>query len=121
MSNPKPFFIFLTLLEKTKLFNQWTIDFSRAQLQDKDQRMRVYHSWITLRKFRMRQAQLIERINAGNFRTTVIFGKYDKIIQPKRHFYFLNLIPEAKVIILDTGHTKLLNESFVEVSNALNS
>lgn len=121
MRNPKPFFIFLDLLEKTKMFNQWTIDFSRAQLQDKDQRMRVYHSWITLRKFRMRQAQLIQRINTGNFKTTVIFGKYDKIIQPERHFYFLNQIPEAKVIILDTGHTKLLNESFAEVSHALNS
>ncbi|WP_422360065.1 alpha/beta fold hydrolase [Reichenbachiella sp.] len=120
MKNPKPFFIFLSLIEKTKLFNQWTIDFSRAQLQDEEQRMRVYHSWITLRKFRMRQLELIKRINAGNFQSTVIFGKYDKIIQPKRHFYFLNQIPKAKVIILDTGHTKLLNESFAEVSDVLN-
>ncbi|WP_420582996.1 alpha/beta fold hydrolase [Reichenbachiella sp.] len=119
MRNPKPFFTFLTLLEKTKLFNQWTIDFSRAQLQDKDQRMRVYHSWITLRKFRIRLAELIDKINSGTFQTTVIFGQYDKIIQPKRHFYFLNQIPKAKVIILDTGHTKLLNESFVKVSDVL--
>ena len=120
MRNPKPFFFFLNLLEKTKMFNQWTIDFSRAQLQDKEQRMRVYHSWITLRKFRMRQHELLNKINIGNFQTTVIFGKYDKIIQPKRHFHFLNQIQKAKVIILDTGHTKLLNESFAEVSDVLN-
>lgn len=120
MRNPSPFFSFLSLLEKTKLFNQWTIDFSRAQLKEEDQRMRVYHSWITLRKFRMRQAALINKINSGHFRTTVIFGKYDKIIQPRRHFHFLNQIPKAKVIILDTGHTKLLNESFLEVSQVLN-
>ena len=120
MKNPKPFFGFLWLIEKTKLFNQWTIDFSRAQLRDKDQRMRVYHSWITLRKFRLKQAQLIELINTAPFQTTVIFGKYDKIIQPKRHLMFLDKLKKAKVIILETGHTKLLDASFIEISKVLN-
>lgn len=119
MRNPRPFFALLYLLEKTKLFNQWTINFSRSQLRDEAQRMRVFKSWIALRKFRLKQLELIHLINTSPFKSTVIFGKYDNIIQPKRHFYFLNKVQKAKVLILDTSHAKLLNESFSKISNLL--
>ena len=121
MQNPKPFFIFLSILEKTRLFNQWTINFSRAQLRDEAQRNRIYKAWITLRRFRLRQRQLIQLINTASFQTTVLFGKFDNIIQPKRHLLFLNKLEKAKVFILETGHTKLLYESFSNVSEILNS
>lgn len=120
MENPKTFFTFLNLIEKTKLFNQWTINFSRSQLRDEEQRKRVYKSWIALRKFRLPQAKLVELINTASFQTTLIFGKYDNIIQPKRHLHFFNKLKKPKVIILDTGHSKLLHESFSKVSRLLN-
>ncbi|SMD32938.1 Pimeloyl-ACP methyl ester carboxylesterase [Reichenbachiella faecimaris] len=121
MRNPKPFFTFLYLIEQTRLFNQWTINFSRSQLRDKGQRMKVYKSWVMLRKFRLSQKTLIKLLNTAPFQSAFIFGKYDNIIQPKRHFHFLSQLKKAKVTILDTGHTKLLNESFSKIADFLSS
>ncbi|MEP1780174.1 alpha/beta hydrolase [Reichenbachiella sp.] len=120
MNNPRPFFFFLNIIERTRLMNPWTIKFSRSQLKDPKQRYMVLRSWITLKKLRVRQNKLVAIINEVKFSTTFIFGKYDLIIAPKRHFKFLNKLQNTKVIILDTGHSNLVNESIPKISQQLN-
>lgn len=121
MNNPRLFFIFLNLVEKTKLVNQWTINFSKNQLNNEDQRRRVFKSWVTLKKLRLSQKKLVALVNTASHATTFIFGKHDNIIKPKSHFSFFNKLQNSKVIILDTGHTKLLDESISTISEKLNT
>ncbi|MEO9967380.1 MAG: alpha/beta hydrolase [Reichenbachiella sp.] len=119
MKNPRPFFAFLDLAEKIKLINPWTIKFSRNQLKDPAIRRRVLQSWVTLKKLRLKQKALVELLNGSNYQTTFYFGKYDSIIAYDRHLHFLNQLRNNKVIILDTGHTQLLHESFTTIRDQL--
>lgn len=120
MRNPSPFFTFLNVVEKTRIVDPWTIKFSRSQLKDPRQREMVLKSWITLKRLRLKQNELVSLINKPSFSSVFIFGKHDRIIQPKRHFHFLNKLQNTKVFILDTGHAKLLHASFSKIAELLN-
>ena len=119
MNNPKPFFVFLNLLEKTRLLNPWTIKFSRSQLNDESQRLRVLRCWIALKYLRLRQSELVKCINDSKFQTHIIFGKYDRIIIPERHQNFFNQLNTASVSIIESPHHELIDDSIDIVKRAL--
>ncbi|UXX79520.1 alpha/beta hydrolase [Reichenbachiella carrageenanivorans] len=121
MYHPKSFFSFLDLIEKTKLINPWTVKFSRSQLKEDAQRHRVFKSWITLKKLRLKQKALIALINKEKFKTHLIFGRYDRIIIPEHHQNFCDQLPSTQVSIIESAHHDLITHATDTIKQALAS
>lgn len=119
MHHPQPFFVFLDLIERTKLMNPWTIKFSRSQLKDEQQRLRVLKCWITLKHLRVKQSELVRLINESHFKTYMIFGKYDRIIIPERHQSFFDQLKYAHISIIDSAHHELIDQALPTIKLAL--
>ncbi len=121
MKNPRLIFLFLHFLERYKFVNPSAIKLSRSQLKEARQRDMVVRSWITLKKLRLPQRQLVAVVNNNqSFSITFIFGKHDSVIDPKKHFYFLSKLKKKKVFVLGTGHATLPHESVSTISKQLN-
>ncbi|MEP2026375.1 hypothetical protein, partial [Reichenbachiella sp.] len=119
MNNPQPFFIFLNIIEKTRLMNPWTIKFSKSQLKDEEQRLRVLKCWITLKHLRLKQTDLVHLINQAKFKTHLIFGKYDRIIIPEKHQSFFDRLNSASISIIESPHHELIDLSLPTIKKFL--
>ncbi|MCV9385617.1 alpha/beta fold hydrolase [Reichenbachiella ulvae] len=119
MINPKPFFAVLHFLSSIKVMNKSVIKFATTQLQKKEQRLLVYQTWVAFKHFRVPQAELIELLNDSTCQSLIIFGKKDRIIDPKAHTAFLSGLTHSEVHVLDHGHNKLLEYADEVIVSAL--
>lgn len=119
MTHPEPFFSFLALLEKLKVMNKSVIKFATTQLGDEKHRMLVYQTWTAFKRFRLSEKALLHRINRSPTKAIFIFGKKDRIIDPKAHASFLSGLSHSEVHILDHGHNRLMERAEEIIASAL--
>ncbi len=120
MKNPVWLNKSISILHRLKLVNSFTAKFTLSQLAGKEDRMRVYHSWVAFRYLRITQAKLVTMLNRTKCQTTLIFGEKDQIINPKRHLQFLNKLKSSQVLVLSYGHNKLVDNSSHVIQEILN-
>ena len=77
---PKPLFSFMKLMLKLKIVERGVIKFARSEMNSLKKRKRVYYSWVVFRHLSFDMEIVARLINDHQISTTMILGKYDKIM-----------------------------------------
>jgi pimeloyl-ACP methyl ester carboxylesterase len=111
ISNYHRFEKIATLLNKFRLADAGLIRFADYQMGTEEKRKRVYYSWVVFRHITFNIRKVAHFLNSYDIRTVVIAGKYDKIIEPENMKHFISLVRNAKLEVLESGHSGLIYQS----------
>jgi len=100
------------IFSRLKLTDDRIAAFAVSQLQDREQILRVYHSWVYFRKLKMNARTFIEITHANSINVKMIFGTNDRIVRQKT---FEHLIQRAHAAVLE------LHATHSRLSEQLNS
>jgi len=96
---------------RVRLIDKGIVRFIESQMDTSEKRSRVYHSWVVFRHLKFDMATIASMINSNTINTTVLVGKYDKIITAGNMALLLNKLDTYTFEILETGHNGLIHES----------
>ena len=111
MKYPKPYFLVVDLLAKSRLVNSFVANFSKSQMGDHQTRMTIYNSWVTFKHLKISNQKLLHLAENGITQCTFIFGNKDKIISIDRHSRFLSKLSKSNIHVLPFGHNKLVDNA----------
>lgn len=105
---PKVFFSLANILRSTGLMDRGLLRFAESQMNTEEKRKKVYYSWVVLRhlEFDLRKIALV--INEKKINTTLIAGRFDKVIRAENLSRLSKYIDESKTVILESGHNHLV-------------
>jgi len=84
--------------------------FSISQLQTKEQRERVYYSWVVFRNIQVNIVKFAELLNSNKIPVDFYIGEHDRMITVKRIQPLMKLLPDSTLFLYPSGHTHLLND-----------
>jgi pimeloyl-ACP methyl ester carboxylesterase len=114
MARPGGFVRLLRTGRRLGLFNESIMKFVRIYVDDKQMRNTVYRVWTTMRRFRPGLPIVKTLIREHRVPVYLLFGQYDRIIQPSLGKPFVDGLEEwATMQVLDVGH-QLLHPRNVE-------
>lgn len=88
--------------------------FAERQMDTKEKRDRVYHTWVVFRHFKFDLMELARIINQHKIPVSILVGRYDKVIRPESMERLTHLLDRHRLTLFDTGHNKLLGKELVE-------
>jgi pimeloyl-ACP methyl ester carboxylesterase len=110
IDTPSSFNYTASILEKLKLLDKSMIKFARTQMNTREKRHQVYHSWVGFRYLRVDIRKLARTIGEKNIETELFIGKYDKMITKK---VVSSFVKDCSTVIyreLEAGHTNLIQK-----------
>ncbi|MFN6946466.1 MAG: alpha/beta fold hydrolase [Cytophagaceae bacterium] len=105
---PWMYYGFMKKLQQFSLLNKKVLKFADSQLITREQRRRVYYSWVVFRKISFAIGDIALIINSHNIELEIFLGKYDKIITYNKVKKLLHKIRHPKLTILNEGHSNLI-------------
>ncbi|PIQ48827.1 MAG: hypothetical protein COW03_07920 [Cytophagales bacterium CG12_big_fil_rev_8_21_14_0_65_40_12] len=109
IENPWVFKALVKTLRSLKIMNNYTLRFAESQMDTEFKRSQVYYSWVNLRHFLPKLKTLATQLNEHQTPTYFYIGKHDKVIDSKTVAPLHQLLPKSKMLILDSGHSQLVN------------
>ena len=110
MEHPDLFLKTVHLLGKRLLLNQGIVKYIQRYLGEDARRQDLYRIWTCMRAFRPD----LDAVRSHHIPTRLVFGRYDRIIQPSQGYRFQKKAGEdCAVTELPTGH-QLLASPFAE-------
>ena len=110
MKNPTIFFKILDKMDGKNWVHPSLIKFARQELGPKENRIRVYQSWVYLKPLGIKKSSLVKRFNEHQLKIAVLLGSKDNIIPPKRLVPLFKKIPTATIEIQPLKHHQLVEE-----------
>lgn len=110
LSHKKYSTFFLKTMRFLKLAPPAALRFVESQLQAKEQRDRVYETWVVFRKLKVDCTHLANKINQKNISVTIYLGGQDKIIMSQSIRTLTEKINKKEVIVLEAGHSDLISK-----------
>ena len=109
---PQPFFGISWLLSTLRLMHKRIHEFVSNQMGSKEKRERVFQTWQMFKHIKPNLKEVRSKISRYQIKPTLVFGKHDKVINPKlaKKLSGQNC-KTADVILLDTGHNLLTREN----------
>lgn len=98
-------------LKKMNLVDKGLLRFAESQMDTQAKRERVYYSWVVFRHLKFNMRKVSDLINNNAIKFTLIVGRYDKIIPPKKMNQLLQYVKDYQFEILETGHNGVLTKS----------
>lgn len=114
---PGLFFKLLKVLRKYNVVQKGLVRFARNQMDSTPKRLRVYRSWVGLRELNFDIRHIVKVLNQHETPVTMFLGEFDQVITPKRVSVFVNSLQKGRLVILQTGHSHLINEVAELLSN----
>ncbi len=108
--HPNRFFGTATFIYKVGLVDKGLIRFAESQMKTEEMRKRVYYSWVVFRKLQFRMPEIAKLINENNIHSSMILGKFDKVITPDNMSRLLQYLPNCELKLLDTGHNGIIGK-----------
>lgn len=93
------------------LIDKGIVRFIESQMDTQEKRSRVYHAWVVFRHLKFDMEKIASIINSNKINTTVIVGKYDKIITTRNMDHLIKKLNDYRLEILETGHNGVIQES----------
>jgi len=115
--NPLNFQLITKVFRKLKIVDKGLVRFAEGQLKTREQRLRVYFSWIIFSDFKFNLKEIAGIINKNKIDLTIFVGKYDKVITEKNMKILIQLLKNPKLIVLETGHTFLIESVSKWITN----
>lgn len=107
---PSYFYSIANVIYKIGLVDKGLIRFAESQMKTEDMRSRVYHSWVVFRPLYFDMKTMASLIKLYNISTSMVLGKFDKVITVKNMQHLLKHLPDCKVELLDTGHNGIISQ-----------
>jgi pimeloyl-ACP methyl ester carboxylesterase len=109
VNHPATVQLLINLSEKARFISNKTNRFLQENIRDRDHRLRVYRTWITLQKYFPRKKFYLHYLHTRPIRLELFFGKYDQIIPVKQGQQLAAKFRSRKCLhVLDAGHALLL-------------
>lgn len=108
MKNPSIFFKLLDLLDEKKWIKPSISKFARQELEPKENRIRVYQSWVYLKPLGVAKSSLIRRFNQHKLAIELLLGSDDRIVPPEKITPTFNKIKSTRTEILPLKHHHLV-------------
>lgn len=99
-----------TALQKLGMVSKSTIRMADFMLGTPLKQKQIYHAWVGFKELQFDIPKLIHL--AQRFQTNFSFfvGKYDQLLPPQQILPLSKSLPKQQTIVLDTGHTKLVDK-----------
>lgn len=105
------FLLVATLLAKLRLVPQKAIRFALKMLDSTEKQQQVYYSWLGFRELNFKMSYIAKLILQEKIEVFIFVGKYDAILPPKQILPLSKKLSDVRLVILETGHTKLVEKS----------
>jgi pimeloyl-ACP methyl ester carboxylesterase len=116
--HPQRFLSLVKAFQAFGLLDKSLLRFAGSQMNTEEKRKRVYLSWVVFRPLKFDLEELASTINHYHIHTTIVTGKFDKVIRSKNMNRLIRHLQHPQVIVAETGHNRLLTHAIVfEVMN----
>jgi pimeloyl-ACP methyl ester carboxylesterase len=105
---PERFRGIVSLCQWLGLVDKGIIRFAASQMNTEEKRNQVYHSWVVFRHLQFNLSKIAAHINATDIQTTVVIGKFDKIITTVTVKKFVAKLKSHQFELLETSHNGLI-------------
>lgn len=102
-----------------KLITKSMYAFSKWHMRDQQNRLRVYHAWMNMKKMIPDLDQINSNTQKYHFEILAYFGKYDEVINSGCMKKLAFKIPSAHINLVNKGHSLLDEDMFEEVRKVL--
>lgn len=117
---PQPILAASLALNKLRLLHEGVYTFVYDQMKSQDKRQRVFDTWQMFKKTTPKLKDVRGKIARYHIKTTLVFGKYDRVIHPKLAKKLSgDNCKTAEVIMLDVGHKLLTREIAENLNNRI--
>lgn len=107
-----------TYLHQFRLVDHGLIRFADFQMGTEEKRKRVYYSWVVFRHLSFSNKRIAHLITNHQITTTVIAGKYDRVIRPENMQALLKHLPDATFHVIEAGHSGLIYASLPYIADS---
>jgi pimeloyl-ACP methyl ester carboxylesterase len=111
--HPQRFLSLAKVFQALGLLDKSLLRFAGSQMNTEEKRKRVYLTWIVFRHLKFDLEKLASTINHFRIHTTIVTGKFDKVIRSKNMNPLIKHLHHPQVIVAETGHNRLLMHSIV--------
>lgn len=115
IDHPQRFFKLSNVLLKIGILDKGVVRFAEHQMDTEEKRLRVYKSWVLFRLLAFDMRDIARMINNHHISTTVIVGKYDKVIKAENMRYLLKHVHLYDLDVVDAGHNHLITEAVAQL------
>jgi pimeloyl-ACP methyl ester carboxylesterase len=105
---PKHFQRFAGFLQSIRLVDKSLVKFAGSQLRTREQRLRVYYSWLIFKELHFEMRKIGEILNNRQIPLLMYLGKYDRMMRENNMQILLSKVKNHKLYILDCGHNTLI-------------
>lgn len=107
LEKPAALLFLIEMLAKTKLIGPKTAQFALHELKNRQQREKVYNTWLVYRQLLHPAASIISCLQKHHIPLTLVSGKNDKIIRTGAIERFAKKTGRAKHIVLNCSHNQV--------------
>ncbi|MEA5259910.1 alpha/beta hydrolase [Arcicella aquatica] len=98
------------LFAKMRIVPESSIRFAHRMLDTPRKKKQVFESWTGFRHLKFNMSTLAKIIHSRNIKVSIFTGKYDTILPTKQVLPLSQKLPNVQMIILEAGHTKMLEK-----------
>jgi pimeloyl-ACP methyl ester carboxylesterase len=108
--HPSIFLSVTSLLEKLNVADKALLKFAKTQMNTREKRLRVYHSWVVFRLLLVNPSITASVLNDNNIDLEIYLAKNDKVIEEKHLRKFLMKVKNCRIEIIDAFHHNLISK-----------
>lgn len=113
ITQPQRFFALAKALQTIGFLDKGLQRFAGSQMDTEEKRRRVYLSWVTFRRMKFNMQVLAAIINRHHIATTVVTGRFDKVIRSENMMKLTKHLQHHHSIVIEAGHNGLLTHPVV--------
>ncbi len=105
---PSLYFNTVKFLRFSRLADTGVLRFANTQMITREQRRRVYYSWIVFKELKFNMYEIAALFQKHHVKLEMFLGIHDKIITEKNMHVLLNKINQYDMHLLEAGHSNLI-------------
>ena len=70
----------------------------------------IYHAWIGFKELQFAISDLVQLAEKFQTKFSFFVGKYDQLLPPQQVLPLSKYVQKQQTVVLDTGHTKLVDK-----------
>lgn len=96
-------------LVRLGLIDRSLLRFAESTLSTREQRLRVYRSWVTFRHINPALTALTDSLNRHNIKTRIFLGAFDRVLPARYILPLTDRLHHYELTVLKTGHNRLVD------------
>ena len=110
VEQPESLFSLIRLLRKLQIVDKGILRFAEYQMSDRQQREKVYNSWLMSRALRFDMKKIATLIKQHGVQVKMYLGRYDKLMTEQNMQKLLRHLEDYELQILEKGHYMLIDD-----------